>query len=175
MIRTSIASLAFASSMLAGASVSFAEQWCGPRGCYEKSGHCSQYNHTDSETCNTGKDRMQCDWNWNDSSCYSSSGSGHGGNGPGHGGNGPGHGGNGPGHGGNGPGHGGNGPGHGGNGPGNGHGSSWWSDRYHRSFDKQGHCGQYNHTDKDTCNTGKDFLQCDWDHHQRSCYSSSHH
>ena len=38
--------------------------------CFKRSGHCSQYNHTDSRTCNTSKDHLRCDWKHSSSSCY---------------------------------------------------------------------------------------------------------
>ncbi|MEM9101609.1 MAG: hypothetical protein AAGB12_04745 [Pseudomonadota bacterium] len=30
--------------------------------CYEEQGSCTQYNNTDSDTCNNGKDDLKCDW-----------------------------------------------------------------------------------------------------------------
>lgn len=41
--------------------------------CYKKVGRCSQYNDTDSRTCNSGNDRMMCDWNSKRRTCYSES------------------------------------------------------------------------------------------------------
>lgn len=68
--------------------------------------------------------------------------------------------------------------GHGG-GHGGGHddnnGHKWYSDYHHRWFDKSGHCSQYNGYGKDTCNSGKDYMQCDYDHHSGSCYPERGH
>ncbi len=50
----------------------------------------------------------------------------------------------------------------------------WYSDYYHRWFYKSGDCSQYSYTDHDTCNTGRDYLQCDYDSSSQSCYSSHH-
>ena len=38
--------------------------------CFEKSGQCSQYNFTDSKTCNSRSDRLRCDWDVNNNTCY---------------------------------------------------------------------------------------------------------
>ena len=54
------------------------------------------------------------------------------------------------------------------------HGDKWYSDYYHQWFDKSGYCGQYNYKDYDTCNSGRDYMQCDWDSSSRTCYESHH-
>ena len=36
----------------------------------EKRGSCSQYNYTDSKTCNTRSDKLVCDWKATDNTCY---------------------------------------------------------------------------------------------------------
>ena len=48
--------------------------------CFKKHGHCSQYNYTDTKTCNTSKDYLKCDWNHSSSTCYEESGHGGGNN-----------------------------------------------------------------------------------------------
>lgn len=54
-------------------------------------------------------------------------------------------------------------------------GSTWYSSTYHKSYDKSGHCSQYNYTDTRTCNTPKDYLKCDWNSHTRTCYKEKKH
>lgn len=136
MFRFTMSSLAFAASMLMG-SAAFAGQcpsgqwWSDSHHrCFDKHGHCGQYNYTDSKTCNSGHDNLQCDWDHSSRTCYSS---GH---------------------------------------DSGGHQDKWWSEKYNRWYDKKGHCGQYSYTDSNTCNTGKDYLQCDWNHHDSTCYPS---
>lgn len=48
------------------------DEWYSPRydACFVKTGPCSQYDFTDSQTCNTGKDHIRCDWDSSDRSCY---------------------------------------------------------------------------------------------------------
>ena len=38
--------------------------------CFAKRGSCSQYNYTDSKTCNTRSDKLVCDWKATDNTCY---------------------------------------------------------------------------------------------------------
>ncbi len=38
--------------------------------CFAATASCSQYNGTDSDTCNTGLDNMMCDWNASTKVCY---------------------------------------------------------------------------------------------------------
>lgn len=52
-------------------------EWYSPQynRCFAKAGSCQQYDFTDSKTCNSGNDQMQCDWNpSHGGSCYSSGG-----------------------------------------------------------------------------------------------------
>lgn len=38
--------------------------------CYKKYGYCSQYDGTDHRTCNTNKDKLYCDWDRQDRTCF---------------------------------------------------------------------------------------------------------
>jgi hypothetical protein len=38
--------------------------------CFDKYGRCSQYNFTDTKTCNSGSDRLRCDWDVNNNTCF---------------------------------------------------------------------------------------------------------
>ena len=46
----------------------------------------------------------------------------------------------------------------------------WYSSKYKKCYKKRGHCGQYNYTDSQTCNSGHDHMQCEWDRYDRVCY-----
>ena len=48
-------------------------------------------------------------------------------------------------------------------------GSQWWSENFHRCFDKQGSCAQYNFSDASTCHTSKDLMACLWEPNRRTC------
>ena len=65
-------SLLFASSVFASSYDCRSDQWYSHSDdyCYDVYGKCSQYNHTDSKTCNSPKDKIRCDWNHRDRSCY---------------------------------------------------------------------------------------------------------
>ena len=154
--------------------------------CFDKNGHCSQYDRTNSKTCNTSKDYLKCDWDHRYDKCeeeyepekcdhdewyskdYNRCFKKYG------------------------------------------HCSQynytdsktcntskdnlkcdwdhrydkceeeyepekcdhdeWYSKEYKKCFGKYGYCSQYNYTDKDTCNTGKDHLKCDWNSSTRKCF-----
>lgn len=48
------------------------DQWLSRRhGIYfDKYGRCSQYNYTDSETCQSAQDKLRCDWDSESMVCY---------------------------------------------------------------------------------------------------------
>jgi hypothetical protein len=52
-------------------------------------------------------------------------------------------------------------------------GETWYSSKYNRYYEKGGYCGQYDYTDRATCNTDKDYLQCDWDHSNSICHGQN--
>ncbi len=49
-----------------------ASQWFSSqyKRCFDKRGQCSQYNHTDSKTCNSRSDNLRCDWDVNNNTCF---------------------------------------------------------------------------------------------------------
>ena len=51
----------------------------------------------------------------------------------------------------------------------------WYSKTYRKCYKKKGYCSQYNHTDSRTCNSGNDWMKCDWNHHSRTCYTEVKH
>ena len=55
-----------------GAASCTSNQWYSGiyKRCFAKRGRCSQYNGTDSKTCNTRSDRLVCDWDVKTNTCY---------------------------------------------------------------------------------------------------------
>ena len=45
--------------------------------CFDKYGKCWQYNDTDHNTCNSSNDKLKCDWDHKDQTCYPEMGGGH--------------------------------------------------------------------------------------------------
>jgi hypothetical protein len=67
--------LCLTTALAAPSSCSYDEWWSSKwNKCYKKYYQCSQYDNTDSSTCNSGKDNMQCDWDSSSNKCYEANG-----------------------------------------------------------------------------------------------------